>query len=407
MGQVLLAPTLMPVPPCHESMSPLRISVGGLPVLASMTKGADPRFRLRWKAIVLSSACVGFVLLLFCLHRSSPARHGPPSPRTWQLGLQAGDRYNDTYPLSPPQRNPEGVRYRIGVIADLDTQSRGSQEHTWFSYLKKGYLVLSDSGDRVTVEWDKDESMLQSHLAEKGRGMELSELVVFNGKLYAVDDRTGVVYQIEGNKVVPWVILPDGDGTVGKGFKAEWLAVKDEHLYVGGLGKEWTTTTGEVVNENPQWVKVIGYKGDVSHENWVTNYNALRAAAGIRPPGYLIHESASWSDTLQRWFFLPRRASHERYSEKADEQRGTNLLLSSTQDFGDVTVGRVGEVVPTHGFSSFKFIPDTDDQIIVALKSEEDNGKISSYIMAFTLDGRFLLPETRIGSVKYEGIEFI
>lgn len=123
--------------------------------------------------------------------------------------------------------------------------------------------------------------------------------------------------------------------------------------------------------------------------------------------GYLIHESASWSDTLQRWFFLPRRASHERYSEKADEQRGTNLLLSSTQDFGDVTVGHVGEVVPTHGFSSFKFIPDTDDQIIVALKSEEDNGKISSYIMAFTLDGRFLLPETRIGSVKYEGIEFI
>lgn len=129
--------------------------------------------------------------------------------------------------------------------------------------------------------------------------------------------------------------------------------------------------------------------------------------APLPAAGYLIHESASWSDTLQRWFFLPRRASHERYSERADEQRGTNLLLSSTQDFGDVTVGRVGEVVPTHGFSSFKFIPDTDDQIIVALKSEEDNGKISSYIMAFTLDGRFLLPETRIGSVKYEGIEFI
>lgn len=123
--------------------------------------------------------------------------------------------------------------------------------------------------------------------------------------------------------------------------------------------------------------------------------------------GYLIHESAAWSDTLQRWFFLPRRASHERYSEQADERRGTNLLLSSTQDFGAVTVGRVGEVVPTHGFSSFKFIPETDDQIIVALKSEEDDGKIASYIMAFTLDGRFLLPETRIGSVKYEGIEFI
>lgn len=69
------------------------------------------------------------------------------------------------------------------------------------------------------------------------------------------------------------------------GFKAEWLAVKDERLYVGGLGKEWTTTTGEVVNENPEWVKVVGFRGNVDHENWVSSYNALRTAAGLRPPG--------------------------------------------------------------------------------------------------------------------------
>lgn len=124
-------------------------------------------------------------------------------------------------------------------------------------------------------------------------------------------------------------------------------------------------------------------------------------------PGYLIHESACWSDTLQRWFFLPRRASLEQYNEKEDEHRGTNLLLSAAQDFGDVSVRRVGEVVPTHGFSSFKFIPNTDDQIIVALKSEEDSGVVATYVMAFTLDGRILLPETKIASVKYEGIEFI
>lgn len=61
--------------------------------------------------------------------------------------------------------------------------------------------------------------------------------------------------------------------------------MKDEHLYVGGLGKEWTTTTGEFVNNDPQWVKVIGFQGDVHHENWVPHYNALRTAAGIKPPG--------------------------------------------------------------------------------------------------------------------------
>ena len=70
------------------------------------------------------------------------------------------------------------------------------------------------------MEWDQGHEVLESHLAEKGRGMELSDLIVFNGKLYSVDDRTGVVYQIDGSRVVPWVILSDGDGTVGKGRSA-------------------------------------------------------------------------------------------------------------------------------------------------------------------------------------------
>ena len=33
---------------------------------------------------------------------------------------------------------------------------------------------------------------LSSHISEKGRGAELSELLVFNGKLLTVDDRSGL-----------------------------------------------------------------------------------------------------------------------------------------------------------------------------------------------------------------------
>ena len=69
------------------------------------------------------------------------------------------------------------------------------------------------------------------------------------------------------------------------GFKAEWLTVKDQRLYVGGLGKEWTTTWGEVLNHHPEWVKVVGPLGDVQHQNWAWRYSALRTAAGIQPPG--------------------------------------------------------------------------------------------------------------------------
>ena len=200
-------------------MHSLRISVGGLPVLASMTKAADPRFRPRWR-VILPSFVGAAVLWLLYAHRPPPGRPPLPNAHNWRLGQLPAAQYNDTYPLSVPQRTPGGMRYRIAVIADLDTKSRAQEENTWVSYLKKGHLTLSDSGDRVAVEWDQGHEVLESHLAEKGRGMELSDLIVFNGKLYSVDDRTGVVYQIDGSRAVPWVILSDGDGTVGKGRSA-------------------------------------------------------------------------------------------------------------------------------------------------------------------------------------------
>ncbi|XP_068606724.1 soluble calcium-activated nucleotidase 1b [Brachionichthys hirsutus] len=410
-------------------MTSLLVSVRGLPLaLASMTPAtaSDLRFHPKWRAIAVT-ALLALVVLLY-LHQTAGRRDGDTGgdrrreARAFQthsevvddvFGESSGRRrnkevpYNDTYPISPPEKTRHGVRYRIGVIADLDTESRSAEDQTWVSYMRSGYLSVSDGADRLQVEWDAERVTLESHLSEKGRGMELSELVVFNGHLYTVDDRTGVVYRIHGNQVVPWVILPDGDGSAPKGFKAEWLAVKDRRLYVGGLGKEWTTPSGDVLNDNPQWVKVVGRRGDVCHENWVPNYNALRRAAGIDPPGYVIHESAAWSERLQRWFFLPRRASHQQYEEAADERRAANLLLSCSVDFSDVSVRRVGPLSPTRGFSSFKFVPDTDDRVILALKSEEDAGRIATYITAFTLDGRVLMAETKIGDVKYEGLEFI
>lgn len=53
-----------------------------------------------------------------------------------------------------------------------------------------------------------------------------------------------IVYEILGNKLIPWVKLNDGPGNVPKGFKGEWMTLKDQRVYVGGIGKEWTTQTG-------------------------------------------------------------------------------------------------------------------------------------------------------------------
>lgn len=73
--------------------------------------------------------------------------------------------------------------------------------------------------------------------------------------------------------------------------------------------------------------------------------------------GYMVHESGTWSDVHQRWFFLPRRASKEKYDDALDERRAANIMLTCTADFSEINSRKFGPSSLTHGFSSFKFIP--------------------------------------------------
>jgi len=136
-------------------------------------------------------------------------------------------------------------------------------------------------------------------------------------------------------------------------------------------------------------------------------YNAMMHSVGIYRPGYVIHESCNWNPYHSKWFFLPQRASHEKYDDQADEKRATNLIFVADSTFIDIKSWNIGPLNPTHGFSSFQFIPQTKDTVIVALKTEEDKGRIASCIMAFNSNGEILMEEQRIGDIKFEGIEFI
>lgn len=137
------------------------------------------------------------------------------------------------------------------------------------------------------------------------------------------------------------------------------------------------------------------------------NYKAIRSAIGIEWPGYMIHESGMWSMVNRKWYFLPRRCSKERYNETRDEYMGCNVLITADEYFNKIDVIRLGTFKPTQGFSSFKFVPDTDDTVIVALQTEEINGKTATYITAFTINGKILMEPVKLNTdYKYEGFEF-
>lgn len=155
---------------------------------------SDSRIYPKWRAIaVLSLITLALVLYLHWTvggrHAASEGSHHRSRAQNWQIhsggegvDFRASERqnaqrsqarktpYNDTYPLSPPVKTKDGIRYRIGVIADLDQASHSSEDQTWFSYMKKGYLTVSDSANRVAVEWDANMIILRSSLAESGRG---------------------------------------------------------------------------------------------------------------------------------------------------------------------------------------------------------------------------------------------
>ncbi|CAH0750723.1 unnamed protein product [Diatraea saccharalis] len=354
---------------------------------------------------VLLIILLGVFMLILFYYNWWTSSHSP-NVHKWINNVRP---YNSTYPLTQPIASGDLVAFRIGIVSDLDTNSKSSiKPHTYNSYLKKGFLSYHKSKNYVSVSWDPVAPLqLSSTYSHKGRGMELSELIVYDGRLLSFDDRSGMVFEIINNRVVPWVVLTDGNGYAEKGFKSEWATIKDDILYVGSMGKEWTTASGEFSSYDPMWVKAINIHGEVQHLNWVHQYKAVRSAIGIQWPGYMIHESGVWSPIKRKWHFLPRRCSHETYNETLDEIRGCNYLITADNDFQHIQAYEITKHQPKHGFSSFKFIPGSNDDAIVALKTTEFEGKTATYITAFRTDGTVLLHDTFVENLKYEGIEFI
>lgn len=127
--------------------------------------------------------------------------------------------YNNTYPLTKPVSIHDKVRYRIGLITDLDHASRSKDaSNTWESHYLQGYLMWNPITMSVSITWDDgNPRRLKSTYGHNGRGMELSELVTYDGKLLTFDDRSGIVFVIEHDNFYPWILLLDGNGKNNKG----------------------------------------------------------------------------------------------------------------------------------------------------------------------------------------------
>jgi soluble calcium-activated nucleotidase 1 len=319
------------------------------------------------------------------------------------------------------------TKFRFAAVTDLDQLSRitDSKKPLFKSVLLPGVIAYDKSTNQYSIEFDPPRTLTSYH-NEAGRGMELSELTLYNNRLLAFDDRTGSVFEIlnknhgQDSFVVPRFVITEGSGDTDKGMKWEWATVKDGELWMGSMGKEYTNPDGSIANTNNLWISILSPRGELRRVNWVDKYNFVRAALGASAPGYLIHEAILWSSHLKKWVFVPRRISSEAYDENTDERKGSNKLCLVDEKFttSKVVEIKMKEVDPLHGFSSIAFVPGSKDRHILALRSveedcvggDESKCKQRSYFMIFdVLTGDVLLEETKYPTemLKFEGVEFV
>jgi len=179
---------------------------------------------------------------------------------------------------------PSVYKFEFAMVADLDAQSRHPQALEWISYLKKGVLKKNRGKPTYNIYWT-EKLTLRSHMATNNRSMELSDVTWWNGKYLTVCDYTGLVYKLRPyqGQIFPRFVLADGDGKNLKTLKAEWMATKDNELYIGSHGKEWVMD-GKIISRGSEWVKVISPQGAIRSVDWGPTYQFLRSVTNTSYP---------------------------------------------------------------------------------------------------------------------------
>lgn len=374
-------------------------------------------FRQNTKVIFAAIGFLGFVLIVSSdfLHDSSVGHFDSSFSGVLHGGYfsVAGSVIGDS-------------QFRFAAVTDLDQLSLMKNEKKLMhrSLLLPGTITRSPKNNKYTIEMEDTRTLVTKH-NEAGRGAEFSELTIFDNRLLTFDDRTGDVFEIMNKKdgkdsfVAPRYVITEGEGDTDKGMKWEWSTVKDGLLYIGSMGKEYTRPDGSIENVNNLWITIMDNHGEFRRINWSDQYNFVRDALGCKAPGYLIHEAIRWSPHMRKWVFMPRRVSKEVYDDVLDEKRGSNKVVIVDESFTNAKIVDVQMKSKDglHGFSSFAFVPGTDDRHAIALRSVEEDCagddldvcKQRSYIVVFdVITGEVLLDETKIKEdMKFEGIEFV
>lgn len=302
-------------------------------------------------------------------------------------------------------------KYKLALIADNDKLSKQSNSIFKSNILQielvshKGHYKLRNLKKKINLETGHN---------YKESGAELSELINIDNILYTFCDKTGFMYKIEKNKnkyiLNPYIFFSNGKKT-DTPLKIEWCFKKGSKLIVGSQG-----IFVKKYNVNSRIIGILCLKTNkISYRNY-NIYNKLRKFLNIPTEGYIIIETIIYDNISDFLYILPRKISMVSFNKKTDSKLGNNIMIRckinddlNCSNFEKIYIGKNSyDKEDETGFSSVKFIPNTSNKLIIALKTLEQYKKIETYIQIFDINGKVLLKSIKISKDnKYEGIEFI
>lgn len=139
---------------------------------ASFIRIRKSKFRSQFIYLILIFLIVLIVYISLPTNRQHFAsyRHlqTPSSKNEIQTNLIV--TYNAKYPLTKPIVNVHEKTsvYKLGIIADLDTNSRSKRDNEFKSYFKLGHVTISSTHTSFDFKFDSDSKEITSGYSLKG-----------------------------------------------------------------------------------------------------------------------------------------------------------------------------------------------------------------------------------------------
>lgn len=312
------------------------------------------------------------------------------------------------------------MNYRFFLIADNDisiNKNDESNSYEFKSYLK--FMNLDIQNDKYDIIDDNTVEIVTGY-NYFGKGAQFSEIITINNNIYTFCDKTGIMFEIFENGKDIYTVVPKHVLTSGKNnynpLKIEWCFKINSFLIIG--------SHGTVINNNidRQTLCLMDFnKSNISYKTCPNFYEIIKENFNITANGYIIHECMLYDQINSYLYILPRKISENEFDDNIDPTLGNNKFLRCKIEFNNnsLEIGTEVDIKTVNstnksvlelitGFSSAKFVPDTNNTQIMAVKTREFDNKMESYLQIFTTDGEILYELNKLpGGNKYEGIEFI